>query len=305
MKTGNSLRNILETNQIREFISIDIETTGLSPIMDSIVQVAAIKFNLSGKVLETYEKLYKPEGNYIPGEASDIHGITFDKVKEYPTYKNNSTKIKTFCDGVPLVGHNIIDFDIRFLDFDHVKTPHIFDTLNIAKETWQTRTRPSLVYCCKHADIHQEGDVYHNAFFDAKQTMKLFLFFYNLPEQLNLGLKKQPDETIVATVKKQVRSEARQFDKVMRSEEKKVILEEKKVPYLLNSNLFIPFDSPIENHWWKKNAEEKIFSHTTVQKMFDKYGKEYEEKTDHYETKKLYPNIQFKPFDQIRKEALL
>jgi hypothetical protein len=39
--------------------------------------------------------------------------------------------------------------------------------------------------------------------------------------------------------------------------------------------------------------------------MFDKYGKEYEEKTDHYETKKLYPNIQFKPFDQIRKEALL
>ena len=93
MTIGNSLRNILETSQFKEFVSIDVETTGLNPTTDSILQVGAIKFDLSGNIIDQYEHLFYPEGNYIPLDATEIHGITLEKVKGYPTYKCNSSKI--------------------------------------------------------------------------------------------------------------------------------------------------------------------------------------------------------------------
>jgi DNA polymerase III epsilon subunit family exonuclease len=61
------------------FVAFDTETTGLNPETDKLVEIAAIKFLLNGKIISTYTKLINPQ-IAIPEKASSVHGITDDMV---------------------------------------------------------------------------------------------------------------------------------------------------------------------------------------------------------------------------------
>lgn len=52
------------------FVAFDIETTGLTPVMDRIIELGAVKF-LNGKTVDTFQKLINPEVP-IPTEVSAI-----------------------------------------------------------------------------------------------------------------------------------------------------------------------------------------------------------------------------------------
>lgn len=219
----------------KTYVAIDTETTGLSAARDSILQVGAVKFDNNGNVLDTYSHLFRPKVDFIPEEATAINGITLDMVKDCSYYHLNKSTIMEFCDGLPLVGHNI-EFDLGFLDFhDYVKMPEIVDTMIMAKLAWKIKSRPTLEFCCKRA--HIMGDKYHSALFDAKQTMRLFLYLKNIVKQYEMKFSYDEKQQTYVPL-----------------DHHPVMFYEGNDIGMWNGDLVIPFNSPVEYHWWKEGV---------------------------------------------------
>jgi predicted DnaQ family exonuclease/DinG family helicase len=93
-------------------IAFDLETTGLDPKNDAIIEVALVKFDETG-ILERYTTLVNP-GFPLPAESMNITGITDEDLKDAPFFSDIRPKLLEFlADGSPLLGHNV-DFDLSF-----------------------------------------------------------------------------------------------------------------------------------------------------------------------------------------------
>ncbi len=97
----------------RPIVFIDLETTGVSLSADRIVEIAMVKI-MPEESRQVKRKLLNPEMP-IPKEASDIHGITDDMVKDAPTFKQAANEIKMFIENCDLGGYNSNRFDIPIL----------------------------------------------------------------------------------------------------------------------------------------------------------------------------------------------
>lgn len=97
----------------RPLVFIDLETTGINLATDRIVEIAIVKLNPDGSRAEK-QKLINP-GIPIPKTASAIHGITDEKVKDAPTFKQVANELKQFIDHSDLSGYNSNRFDIPLL----------------------------------------------------------------------------------------------------------------------------------------------------------------------------------------------
>ncbi len=121
------------------YVVLDIETTGLSPEYDSIIEVAIMKIN-KGTCVEIFSSLIKPEAVYLIDEddetdeypqdfiinedgdkiyyvtsfISELTGITNEMLKDAPVVKDVIPSIKTILADNIIVGHNV-NFDINFL----------------------------------------------------------------------------------------------------------------------------------------------------------------------------------------------
>ena len=97
----------------RPLAFIDLETTGVNPGSDRIVEIAIVKM-LPDDTKVVKRKLLNPEMP-IPKSTSDIHGITNDMVKDAPTFKQAANEIKQFLENCDLGGYNSNKFDIPLL----------------------------------------------------------------------------------------------------------------------------------------------------------------------------------------------
>ncbi|MFC1906160.1 PolC-type DNA polymerase III [Chloroflexota bacterium] len=93
------------------YVSLDLETTGLSPENDAITEVAAIKFE-GDAVVDTFSSLVNPRRT-IPLFVQQMCGITQKEVDGAPDISSLVSDIKAFLGTYPIVGHNIA-FDIAF-----------------------------------------------------------------------------------------------------------------------------------------------------------------------------------------------
>ncbi len=93
--------------------SIDLETTGVNPGTDRIVEIAIVKVLPDG-TRSVKRKLINPEMP-IPKTASDVHGITDDMVKDAPTFRQVANELKQVLDGCDIAGYNSNRFDIPLL----------------------------------------------------------------------------------------------------------------------------------------------------------------------------------------------
>lgn len=100
-------------------VAVDLETTGLSPLVDKIIEIAAVKVTASGEVT-TYHQLINPLID-IPEFTIQFHGLTNGDLALAPTIKK---PLKTFWDFVerhPMIAHNS-SFDLGYL----IKSCHDF-----------------------------------------------------------------------------------------------------------------------------------------------------------------------------------
>src|ERR1700722_6110395 len=98
---------------IRSLAVIDLETTGINLASDRIVEIAIVKLLPDG-TKSVKHKLINPEMP-IPKQASDIHGITDEQVKDAQTFRQAANELKQFLDHSDLAGYNSNRFDIPLL----------------------------------------------------------------------------------------------------------------------------------------------------------------------------------------------
>ena len=94
------------------YVVLDIETTGLSPLVDEIIEIAALKIE-DGKKAANFQSLIKPSVK-IGAVITKLTGITNDMVNDAPKIEEVLPSFKSFIENQILVGHNI-NFDINFL----------------------------------------------------------------------------------------------------------------------------------------------------------------------------------------------
>ena len=111
---------------------LDLETTGFNPKNSEIVEIFVLKAK-DNKIIDEYYSLFKPKQRI---KNSDIHGITDDKVENSPTIEEETDKIIKFLGNTILVGHNLDNFDLKFLNY-HLKQKlnnETLDTLKISRK---------------------------------------------------------------------------------------------------------------------------------------------------------------------------
>ena len=109
----------------RPLAIIDLETTGVNLGSDRIIDIAIVRMMPDGKKM-VKQKLINPEMP-IPKAASDIHGITDEKVKGAPNFKQVANELKQFLDNCDLGGYNSNRFDIPLLVEEFLRSGMEFD----------------------------------------------------------------------------------------------------------------------------------------------------------------------------------
>lgn len=164
----------------RHLVAFDVETTGLSPFSDRIVEFGAVKFDPSGEIVATFEELVNP-GQPIPPEVTAIHGITDAAVRDCPSLESVSPLFRAFLGPFTnlLFAHNAI-FDTRFLAHELVRQGlpltdfAIFDTIDVARRLVHERSY-KLGLVAEALGIRQTGA--HRALADALTVKEIVVAF--------------------------------------------------------------------------------------------------------------------------------
>ena len=99
-------------HELGPFTVFDVETTGMSPVNDRIVEIAAIRVEADGE-LRRFQTLLNP-GRPIPAAATAVHHISDEMVKDAPHFKEAAVRFLELAEESTLVAHNAL-FDLGFL----------------------------------------------------------------------------------------------------------------------------------------------------------------------------------------------
>ena len=103
----------------------DLETTGVNVAKDRIVEISILKVNPDAS-RESKTWLVNPE-MLIPKESTAVHGITDEKVKDAPTFKQIAAKVLEMISGADLGGFNSNRFDVPLLAEELLRAGIDFD----------------------------------------------------------------------------------------------------------------------------------------------------------------------------------
>jgi DNA polymerase-3 subunit epsilon len=157
---------------LADFVTLDLETTGLSPRIDRIVEVGLVRTSPSGRVVEEFTTLINPERDIGP---TFIHGIHAGEVAVAPKFSEVAASIAEIINGCIVVAHNAA-FDRRFLEAELVRAGRSFEsfdvlcTLELMRLLFERGPR-RLADCCTQLGI-QLGSAHH-ALDDARMTSRL------------------------------------------------------------------------------------------------------------------------------------
>lgn len=104
------------------FCIIDVETTGMNPQHDRIIEIGILRVE-QGKVVKTYQTVLNPEQR-IPDVITAITGITSEQAEDAPTFEEVKDNIWDLIEGSIFVAHNA-RFDYGFLRSEFRRTGRI------------------------------------------------------------------------------------------------------------------------------------------------------------------------------------
>ncbi len=163
----------MKLNLIKPIVFFDLETTGINIATDKIVEISVLKVFPNGNK-ESKTWLVNPEME-IPKEASEIHGITNEKVVTEPTFKELATEVSEIISGCDLAGFNSNRFDIPLLaeelmragiDFDMKDRKAIDVQVIFHKKEQRTLSAGYQFYCDKELDGAHSAEADTNATYE-------------------------------------------------------------------------------------------------------------------------------------------
>lgn len=103
----------MKLNLKNPIVFLDLETTGVDPAVDRIVEISMIKVNPDGSE-EIKTRRINPEMP-IPPASTAVHGITDEDVKDEPKFREVAKSLAAWIEGADLAGYNSNKFDIPVL----------------------------------------------------------------------------------------------------------------------------------------------------------------------------------------------
>ena len=173
----------------KNLVSLDLETTGLSPGKDKIIEIGAVKTDSNGNQIEEFNSLVNP-GILISDFIENLTGISNDDVLSSLKFADIVDEFQSFLDDSIIIGHNI-EFDLRFLSEEGLKLNNKFvDTWRFSQIMLPDLLDLSLGSICNYLDINQQNA--HRALSDAKFTLEVFLLlsekYKNLDNKLQTAI---------------------------------------------------------------------------------------------------------------------
>jgi ATP-dependent DNA helicase DinG len=159
----------------RTLVALDLETTGLSPRLDRIIEVGAVRFK-GDEVLATFQSLVRPEVS-IPRAVQELTGIRDADVASAPPPEEVLTELINFVGDSPVVAHSG-NFDLSYLvDGDgHGRPYELFDTLDLARIVLPMAPSHSLPHLSRALGLSHPDP--HRALFDADAARQLFWYLW-------------------------------------------------------------------------------------------------------------------------------
>lgn len=160
------------------YIALDIETTGLRPDRDQIIEIGAVKY-VDGKVTEEYSSFINP-GISLPERIIALTGITDETLKDARDIREVLPEFLAFSDMNTILGHNIL-FDYSFIKTAAKQHGYTFeksgiDTLKLARELHPELPSKTLDAMCEFYGVLREKK--HRALDDASAAARLFEVLY-------------------------------------------------------------------------------------------------------------------------------
>ena len=155
------------------YICIDLETTGLNPKTDKIIEVGAVKI-IDGQQAGIFSTFVNP-GRKLEQRITELTGIEDKDLEKAPYIEEILPKLLEFMEELPLLGHSIL-FDFSFLKraaayYKLTFEKEAVDTLKIARKYLAELEHRSLDYLCQHYQIPHHA---HRAMDDAQATDILY-----------------------------------------------------------------------------------------------------------------------------------
>lgn len=137
------------------FAVVDVETTGLYPRTDRVVEVAVVHLSADGQITGEFSTLINPGRDVGP---TRIHGIRAADVLHAPAFADAAATLWQMLSGHVLVAHNV-PFDARFLEAEfnrcgvRMPPPPLMCTMQLASYYLPNLPGRSLAACCAAANI--------------------------------------------------------------------------------------------------------------------------------------------------------
>jgi Rad3-related DNA helicase/DNA polymerase III epsilon subunit-like protein len=178
------------TSAPEAFVAFDLETTGLSPKADRILEIGAVRYDRDLRRVDDLQLIVDP-GIPIPLPVQRLVGLGPGDVRGAPTPVEGVAELADFCDGAALVVHGGV-FDIHFcavLAPDAFANRLTFDTLDLARILLPAAEAHGLPQLSARLGLPHDRP--HRALSDAEAAGALFAYLVDAARSL-------PAETLAA-----------------------------------------------------------------------------------------------------------
>ncbi|WP_278814732.1 3'-5' exonuclease [Hungatella hathewayi] len=159
---------------VNSYVAVDLETTGLDPKRDKIIEIGAVRIE-AGEITAEFESFVNPY-RMLEAKTRTLTGIRDQDVVHAPGIEEVLPVFLNFAGELPLLGHRII-FDYSFLKRAAVNQGESFsragiDTLTLARLFMPAEERKNLKAACGWFGIDQRET--HRAMADAVAAHQLY-----------------------------------------------------------------------------------------------------------------------------------
>ena len=167
----------MKLNLKNPVVFFDLETTGVNITSDRIVEISYLKIFPNGNEVSRTMRI-NPE-MHIPEQASEVHGIYDDDVKDCPTFKQVAKDVAKDFEGADIAGFNSNRFDVPLLaeeflragvDLDMTRRKFIDVQVIFHKMEQRTLSAAMKFYCGKELEGAHSADADTRATYEVLQA---------------------------------------------------------------------------------------------------------------------------------------
>ena len=158
------------------YVAFDLETTGLRPAADRIIEIGAVRFTASG-VAESFQTLVDPDMPISPAAAA-VNGLTDAMLQGQPKIEAVLPGFLDFIAGAVIIAHHA-PFDVGFVSYELLRQglkgteKAVLDTCAMSRRVFKGLPSYSLINLARHLNL--ETTTFHRAVEDAEVCRQLFI----------------------------------------------------------------------------------------------------------------------------------